>query len=453
MTAPVSSSAAEDSRELLVSLIERATTAGASAADAVLADQVSVGVTQRLGEREELERAEGREIGLRVFVGQRQAIVSSTDASARTVGELVERALAMAKSAPEDPYCGLADPAALATAPPDLELAEDYEADAESLYGIAAEAEDAARSVAGVSNSNGAGVSWSRTTQSLVTSGGFSGSSASSSISCYASMVAGQGTAMETDYAFSRARFLGDLRSPAEIGREAGERTVRRLNPRKVDSGAMSVVYEPRAANSMLQHLAQAVSGPAIARKTSFLRDRMLEQVFADGITVVDDPHRRRGLGSRPFDGEGVATRPVSVIDRGVLGTWMLSSDSARQLNLPSTGHAARGASSAPGPAPSNLYIKPGELTPDELTADIERGVWITDLIGFGVDMVTGDYSRGAAGFWIENGERTTPISEFTVAGNLKAMFRGMTAANDLAFRYRADSPTLRIEGMTVAGK
>lgn len=441
-----------DPEELLADLVARARRAGASAADAVIVDGVSLSVSQRLGEREDLERAEERDVGLRVFDGKRQACVSTTDTSPAALNELVTRAVAMARAAPEDPWCGLADAGQLATEIADLDLADDAEPDGEALYALTDEAERAALAVDGVTNSNGAGASWSRQDWTLVTSDGFSGTRTSTSRSVQASMVAGAGTAMETDYAYTSARFGEDLEPAAKIGAEAGERAVARLKPRKVESGPMPVIFEPRVANSMLRHLSQAISGPAIARKTSFLRGQMDKPVFGPGITIVDDPHRRRGLGSRPFDGEGVATRPINLVDGGVLQSWILSSDSARQLGLASTGHARRGTGGPPGPAPSNLYLEAGGVTPAELMADIKRGVWITDLIGFGINMVTGDYSRGAAGFLIENGERAGPVSEFTIAGNLKDMFQAIAPANDLVFRFGADAPTLRIDGMTAAG-
>jgi len=436
--------------ELLANLVARAQTAGASAADAVFVDEVSMSVSQRLGKREHLERAEGRDIGLRVFDGKRQATVSTTDTSPASLDELVDRAVAMAKAAPEDPYCGLADRKLLAKDIPDLELADDHEPEGDELYSLAAEAEDAGRAINGVTNSNGAGADWSRRNWTLVTSDGFSGSYASSSRSVQASMVSGKGTAMEMDYAYSRARFADDLDPAAEIGTEAGERSVRRLNPQKVESGPMPVVFEPRVANSMLRHVSQAISGPAIARKTSFLRNEMDKAVFGKGITIVDDPHRKRGLRSRPFDGEGAATRRMNLVEAGMLKTWILCSDSGRQLGLPSTGHARLGGD---GPAPSNMYLEAGTASPEDLLAGITRGVWITDLIGFGVNMVTGDYSRGAAGILIHNGELAGPVSEFTIAGNLKEMFQAITPANNLVFRYGTDAPTLRVDGMTAAGK
>lgn len=439
--------------DVLAGLISRADKAGASAADAVHNDSVQLSVTQRMGNREELERAESREIGLRVFDGQRQAIASTNDTSPAGLDELVERATAMARAAPEDPWCGLAEPNALAVDVPDLCLAEDGEPSGKTLYAMAAEAEDAARAVNGVTNSNGARSRWSLNETTLVTSDGFLGSYTTSMLAVQASVVAGTGTAMETDYAYSIARFSNDLRSASEIGEEAGNRSARRLKPVKADSGEMPVVFEPRVANSIARHLIQAVNGTAIARQTSFLRKDIDGQVFGHDVTIVDDPQRNRGLNSRPFDGEGVATRRINIVQNGVLRSWILSSDSARQLGLPTTGHAARGTSTPPAPSPSNLYMESGAVSPKELIADVKRGVWITDLIGFGVNMVTGDYSRGAAGFMIENGEVTRPISEFTIAGNLRDMFRVAIPANDLVFRYGVDSPTLRIDGMTVAGK
>ena len=438
---------------ILSDVIAQARKAGASDADAVLFDSASASVTQRLGEREELERSESRNIGLRVFDGQRQAIVSTTDLSHRALDELVDRAVKMAKSAPENPYCGLADPELLAGEFPDLDLDEPGEIGAEALYAKAAETEDAARAIAGVTNSDGASASWGRSRRTLVTSGGFAGSYSSTGSGCGVSVISGEGTNKETDYAFTRAAYSGDLIAAAEIGSEAGKRAVKRLNPRKADSGPLPVMFEPRVANSLVRHLASAISGPSIARKTSFLRKAMGERVFADGVTIVDDPLRPRGLSSRPFDGEGVATRRMNLIDKGVLTTWLLSSDSARQLGLRTTGHAARGTSSPPGPSPSNLYLEAGNLSPDELAADIAEGVWITDLFGMGINMVTGDYSRGAAGFWIKDGARAEAISEFTIAGNLKDMFLHLTPANDLEFRRGTDAPTVRVDGMTVAGK
>ena len=452
-TAATNHKPAASPEDVLSDLIARARRAGATDADAMLSDGTSLSATQRLGEREDVQRSEGVEVGLRVFVGKRQAMVATTETGPRAFDSLVERALAMARAAREDEYCGLAEKELLAKEVPALDLMDAAEPDAETLFARAAETEDAARAVQGVTNSDGAEAGWGRGMHTLVTSDGFAGSYATSRFSLVASVVAGTGTAMETDYAYSRARHGADLRAPADVGREAGERSVRRLNPRKIESAAVPVVFEPRVANSILRHLSQAVSGTAIARGTSFLRKDLGKEIFAPGVTVRDDPHRPRGLVSRPFDGEGVATRPMAIVENGVLQTWILSSASARQLGLRTTGHAVRGMSSAPGPSASNLYMEAGTRTPAELIADIGQGLWITSLIGFGVNMVTGDYSRGASGFWIENGELAYPVAELTIAGSLKEMFRNLTPANDLEFRFGTDAPTLRIDGMTVAGK
>ncbi|MFQ5972967.1 MAG: TldD/PmbA family protein, partial [Alphaproteobacteria bacterium] len=266
------------------------------------------------------------------------------------------------------------------------------------------------------------------------------------------SVIAGEGTAMETGYDSAAAAHAEDLRDPAEIGRRAGERAVKRLNPRKVETAQVPVVYESDIAGRLLSHLAGAISGPAVARGTSFLKDRMESQVFATGVRVMDDPLRPRGLRSKPFDGEGIAGRKRAVIEDGVLKTWLLDLASARQLGLETTGHAARGTSSPPSPAATNLYLEPGGASPDELMADIRAGFYVTTLMGMGVNQVTGDYSFGAAGFWIEDGEIAYPVSELTIAGNLKDMYRTLMPANDLVFRFGVDAPTVRIEGMTVAG-
>ncbi len=433
-------------------LVARAVKAGADAADALAAEGTSLSVSQRLGKREDLERSEGVDLGLRVFVGKRSAIVSSTDRSPAAVDELVERAVAMAKIAPEDPHAGLAEPDLLAKSWPNLDLLDATEPSPEELYARAAEAEDAARAVPGVANSEGADASWGRSTVALATSGGFAGAYSGSSHSVSASVIAGEGTAMERDYDFSSARFLSDLEDATAIGRAAGERAVKRLNPKKVKSAQVPVVYDPRVSNGILRHLASAISGTAVARGTSFLRDKLNEKIFADGIVIVDDPHRARGLASRPFDGEGVANHKTNLVDSGTLTTWLLDTSSAHQLGLRSAGHASRGASSPPSPSTSNLYMEPGSRAPADLMADIEAGFYVNELIGFGINPVTGDYSRGAAGFWIEKGELAYPVSELTIAGNLKDMFLNLTPANDLVFRYGANAPTLRIEGMTVAG-
>ena len=445
-------SAEAEALERLTDLVGRARAGGADAADAVMFRGASLSATQRLGEREDLERAESNDIGLRVLIGKRQAVVASTDASPRAFDRLVERAISMARNALDDPDCGLADEGLLAPELPDLDLFDAREPSVVALFETAAVAEDAARAVPGVTNSEGAGASWSRGTAALVTSAGFAGAYTTSRYGVSASVLAGVGTAMQRDYDFSSSRHQADLDDAAAVGRRAGERTVRRLDARKVATAQVPVVYDWRVAGGLLRHLAGAIGGAAIARGTSFLKDQRGQAVFAPGTTIVDDPRRARGLASRPCDGEGVRTHTLAVVEDGVLQSWLLDTRTANQLGLRSTGHASRGTGAPPSPSASNLYLQPGPITPEALIADIQSGLLVTELIGFGVNAVTGDYSRGASGFWIENGEVAYPVDELTIAGNLKDMFRALIPANDLAFRYGVDSPTVRIDGMTVAG-
>ena len=441
-----------DRISLLESLIAKAKRLGAEAADAVVFGSVSASVSYRLGKLEEVERSESSDLGLRVFIGRRQAAVASTDLSQRALDALAERAVAMARETPEDPYCGLAPREVLAKTWPALDLEDTHEPAAERLVELAKNCESAAREVKGITNSEGASAGWGRGAVALVTSEGFAGAYASTNVSVSVSVLAGEGTHMERDYDFSSAHHLADLGDPQAVGRSAAERTLKRLNPRKVRSQAVPVIFDPRVSNSLIGHLAGAINGVSIARGTSFLKDKMGQRIFPAGTRVVDDPHIVRGVRSKPFDGEGVANRAMNLIEDGVLKTWLLDSASARQLGLTTTGHAARGTGGPPSPSVSNLYLVPGKVTPEELIADIAEGFYVTELIGMGVNGVTGDYSRGAAGFWIENGKITYPVSEVTIAGNLNAMFAEIRAANNLVFKYGTNAPTLRIEGMTVAG-
>ena len=440
-------------RDRALDIVTRARKAGADAADAVLGASASVEVSVRLGELEDVGRSEEEQLGLRVFVGQRSASVSTSDLSSAAMDALVERAVAMAREAPEDKWAGLAPEDRLMTGPiPDLDLQDTDDPTPATLKQTALAAEDAARAVPGVTNSEGGGASASRVAWALATSHGFAGAYATTSHSVSASVLAGSGGAMQRDYGHRTVRHRAHLPSPDVIGREAGERAVARLNPGKVASGPMPVLFDPRVGASLIGHLTGAISGSAIARGTSFLLGKLDEQVFASGIDIVDDPLRPHGLRSRPFDGEGLAVSATSLIRDGVLTTWLLDSASARQLGLEPTGHAARGGAGAPGVSTSNTYLAPGKVSRDELIAGVKRGVYVTELIGQGVNGVTGDYSRGAAGFLIEDGVPTTPVDEFTIAGNLKEMFLQLTAADDLEFRYATNVPTLRIDGMTVAG-
>lgn len=443
---------ATESLDLLTDLVAEARRAGADAADALYVDGVSLSHAQRLGKTERLERAEGRDLGLRVFIGQKQAIASSSDQSPKALHALVERVIAMARVVPDDPFCGLADEAALERSAPALDIDDAAEPTPEALIARAKEAEESALAVKGVTNSEGAEAGWGRSRATLVTSHGFSQSYASSRHSVGVAVIAGDGLGMERDYAHASAIYGGDLESPRAVGLRAGERATKRLGARKMPSARVSVVYDPRIAGGLLRHLAGAISGAAIARGTSFLKDNLAQAIFAPGVTVIDDPHRPRGLASKPFDGEGVRNTRRAIIDKGVLTTWLLDSRSARQLRLTTTGHAARGTSAPPAPAPTNLYFEPGPVSPSALFADIKSGLYVTELIGMGVNLITGDYSRGAAGFWIENGAIAYPVHEITIAGHLAEMFRNLSVADDLVFRYGIDAPTVRIDGMTVAG-
>ncbi len=436
---------------LLSDLMKWAKAAGADAADALYVHGESISVAQRLGKREKLESSEGRDLGLRVFVGKRQAFVSSTDFDPGALRILAERAVDMARAVPEDPVCGLAPEELLARKWPDLDLDDKRVPSAKTLLALAAETEEAALSVKGVTNSEGAEAGWGRTSVVLATSTGFSGGYRRGGYSLSCAVLAGEGTGMERDYEWSSAVHFGDLMAAPRVGRNAGKFAVERLNPKKAVSARLPVVYDRRVSGSLIGHLAGAINGRAVARGTSFLKDKMGAQIFAKGIRILDNPLRKRGLGSKPFDAEGLATRRFSVIDDGMLTTWLLDLAASRQLNLAPTGHASRGTSGPPGPTTSNFYLDKGALSPDELIADIRSGLYITDLIGFGVNGVTGDYSRGASGFWIENGKRAWPVSGITVAGNLKDMFLAMTPANDLQFKSSTNAPTVRIEGMTIA--
>jgi PmbA protein len=303
-----------------------------------------------------------------------------------------------------------------------------------------------------VTNSEGADAGFARYTIALAASNGFAGEYVRTSHSISATALAGQGTGMERDYDYSTAVHLRDLEDAAEIGRRAGDKAVARLNPRRPKTARIPVIFDPRVANSLLGHLAAAINGAAVARGTSFLTDRLGQRVMPQGITVLDDPTRRRGLRSRPFDGEGMKGERRAIVEDGVLTTWILDWRSARQLGMASTGHASRGTSGPPGPAPSNLWLAPGAMSPAALMADIREGLYVTEMIGMGVNGVTGDYSRGAAGFMIRDGALAEPVSEITIAGNLKDIFLHLTPADDLQFRRGTDAPTLRVEGLTLAG-
>jgi PmbA protein len=437
---------------ILEYLVDGARRAGAESADALAVGGISIALARRLGAREEIERAEGADVGLRVLIGQRQAVVSSSDLSRQALDDLIERAVAMARHVPEDPYAGLAAPEQLAANFPTLDSVDPREPSVELLDQRAAAAEDAARAISGVSNSDGADASWGYSRVILAGSNGFFGTFEGSRHSISVAVLAGEGTHRELGSEFTTAVYGEDLRTPEEIGRRAGERAVARLNPRKISTRQVPVIFEQDIAAGMVSALAGAINGSSVARGTSFLQESMGEAVMAPGITIVDDPHLPRGLRSRPFDGEGIAPVRREIVSGGTLNSWILDLHTARQLGLETTGHASRGTTAAPTPAATNLFMQPGTVSPESLIGEIESGFYVDRLLGQGVNMVTGDYSRGAAGFWIEKGEIAYPVSEITIAGNLKDMFQAITPANDLRMRRALNAPTLRIDGMTVAG-
>ncbi len=434
-------------------LVAAARRAGADAADAVYYGDASTEVQVRLGALEDVVRSEGEEISLRVFVGRRSASVASSDLSREALTALVERAVAMAREAPEDPYAGLAPADRLYRGgAPALDIDDGGDPAPAALKERALALEEAARAVPGVTNSEGAGVSAARTVVALATSAGFVAGYTASGYGAGVGVIAGSGGAMQRDSASHQARHFADLDPAEELGTLAGTRAVRRLDPARPPSGAMPVVFDPRVGGSLVGHLIGALSGAAVARRTSFLLGRDGERLFAEHIHIHDDPHRPRGLRSKPFDGEGVATGPRALVEGGRVTGWLMNAAAARQLGLEVTGHATRGSAGAPGIGATNVHLAAGSLSPEALIADIARGIYVTGLIGQGVNPVTGDYSRGASGFLIENGALAAPVDEITIAGNLIDMYATLLAANDLEHRRAINVPTLRVEGMTVAG-
>ncbi|MEP3227207.1 MAG: TldD/PmbA family protein [Parasphingorhabdus sp.] len=443
----------QEAQDRADALISQAKQAGADAADAIYVCDASTQVQMRLGNLEDVERSEGEEIGLRVFAGKRSATVSSSNMDPDILSALVGRAMDMAREAPEDEFAGLApEDLILKSDPHPIDGDDGADPDPSVLREMALQAEDAARAVEGVTNSEGGGASAGRSIVALATSHGFSGAYSTSGYGCHASVIAGEGDGMERDYGYDSKRHFEDLTSPAEIGKEAGERAVSRLNPVDFEAGAMPVIFDPRISNTILGHFVGAIAGSSIARKTSFLLDAMGSQLFDSAINIIDCPHRKRGLRSKAFDGEGLPTAKTKLINNGALTQWILESASARQLGLQPTGHASRGVGGAPGVSVTNLHMSNGSVSKSELIGDIKHGVYITELIGQGVNPVTGDYSRGAGGFLIADGEIGAPVSEITIAGNLKDMFASLIPADDLEYRYAVNAPTLRIDSMTVAG-
>ena len=437
---------------LLEELISKAKTAGADTADALFVESRSLSVAQRLGHPESIERSESHDLGLRVFIGKRNATISTTDIKTKSLDTLIERVVSMAKVAPEDPFARIATKDEITISIPNIDLFDPSEPTAQTLIERASLAEEAALAVKGVTNSEGGEAAWSATKVILATSNGFYGTYERSGHSLSAVVLAGIGQNMERDYEYSSTVYQSDLDDPTIIGKRAGERAVKRLNPKKPGSASIPVIYDPRVSGSLIGHLSSALNGSSIARGTSFLKNAMGDQIFPSNIQVLDDPHRPRGLRSKPFDGEGLANKKCLIIENGIVKSWFLDLATAGQLGLTSSGHASRSTGGAPNPSPSNLYLAAGESSPEALINDIKKGLYVTELMGMSVNMVTGDYSRGAGGFWIENGKITYPVSDITVAGNLKDMFAKLIPASDLEFKRGTDAPTVRIDGMTVAG-
>jgi len=442
-----------DAEAILSAALEGARRAGVDAADAVLYHAVSSSVSWRMGKLEDVERSEGLDLGVRLLYGKRQASVSTTDVSRASLDALIERCAAMAKAAPEDPFVGLAPQDRLAKPPfPDLDLGDFAEPGMDALQERARACEAAALAVKGIVNSSGASAGYGEGRKWFATSHGFFGESGGSHHSVSVSVIAEDANGMETDYDYDSKTHYADMRAPEAIGTRAGERTVERLSPKRMKSGTAPVIFDNRLSNSLLGHLASAANGGAIARGVSFLKSKLGARIFPAGMTVVDDPFIRRGHGSRPFDGEGVAAKAMNLIDDGVLTAWFLNSAQARQLRLETNGRATRGASGGPGSGSTNLYLKPGTKTPAALMKDAGAGLLVTDMFGPQVNSNTGDYSVGCSGFRFENGARAYPVSEITIAGNLLDMYEALVAADDLEFRGATNAPTLLVGAMTIAG-
>jgi PmbA protein len=429
-------------------VLHLARTQGASAAEALVAEGSDRSVSVRNGEIENLEQAEARDVTVRVFCGQSSASMSGSVVTPDALERLVTRAIAMAKLAPPDPHAGLADPSQLATSFPAIDTASDEDISADQLRDRALDAERAALSVNGVTKSNGAGASAYNGRSALAATNGFERTSRRTSFGNSASVIAGDGTAMERDYDGHGAVYWADLESAEKIGRTAGERAVKRLNPRKAASQTVPVIFDRRIATSLIGHLTGGINGAAIARGTSFLKDDRGKALFRPEVSIIDDPLRRRGLASRAVDAEGLPVRRRALIDKGVLTNWILDLRSARQLNLAPTGQGGRN-----GPTTSNLHMEPGTRSPEDMIKAIGTGFLVTEFIGSSVNMVTGDYSRGASGYWIENGELAYPVSEITIAGNLRAMFAALEPATDLVFRSSTVAPSCFLGEMTLAGR
>ncbi len=434
--------------DLLQDLVAKAIKAGADEADAVMGQSISVSHQQRMGKTEGVDRSESSQLGLRVIIAKKQALVSSNDFTLEGQKNLIERVIAMAKSVPEDPWCGLADAKDLAK--PSLAYdpdSEDREVPSqETLIERAKIAEDTALQQKGITNSEGSSASWEQSRVALVNSYGFKGARSSTNHGISVQIIAGEGLEMEVDYDYSSTVYGEDLEDPATIGESAAKRALARLHPKRPPSGNVPIIFDRRVASSLLGSLGGAINGQSIAKKTSFLLEDMGKAIFPKEITISDNPLLVRGLSSRKFDGEGIATQSRNFIENGILTSWVLDQRSARQLGLKSTGNGGRGS-----PSLTNFTLHKGSKSVQDLMKDEPKLFLVTHLMGMGVNGLTGDYSQGASGFWVEKGEIVHAVNEATIAGNLKDMFKNLTAADDLIFKGSYNSPSLRIDGMTMA--
>ena len=440
-------------KNLADQIINKTKLAGATDCDIVLAKGSSKSIAYRFGKVEDVEESVSRTFGIRALVGQKQSFVSSSNFEGKNIDILVSKVVEMAKLAPEDDTACLASPSQLETKFVDLDLCQENETKTELMIENVKKCEDAALSSDGIKNSEGSGASYGTSEFFLATSHGFMGGYKSSSNSLSCSVIAGEGVQMERDYDYSSAIHYEDLAEPEQIGKNAANLTLRRLNPRKVESCKTSVVLDKRISGRIVNYVASAISGNAIARGTSFLKDSLNKQIFRKNISIIDDPKIIRGKNSSLFDGEGVKNQKTELVSNGILKTWILNTATAKKLNLKTTGHASRSIGAPPGTGTNNLFMANGIISYEDLIGSINTGFYATELIGMGVNLVTGDFSVGASGYWIENGEKIFPVSEVTIASNLKEMFLNLSAANDLEFKYGTNAPTLCIENMTLAGK
>ena len=433
-------------------LIKKSKKSGADNVDVVYIENTNIDVGCRLRKIERLERSESNDLGLRFIKNKKQVIVSSNDLAKKSLEELVFKASKMVGAVPKDPYCSIAKKKDLIKKIPNLEIFDNKEPTIKSLKDKVIEAENAGLNVKGVTNSEGSEIGWNKSKIYLFNSNGLNVNYQSSSYGIYAVLIAGSGTSMEREYEFASSVFEKDLAKTSLVGKKAGELAVKKLNPKKIKTSKIPVIFSPRVANSFLKHLSNAINGNSITRGTSFLKKKLNKKIFSSDINIIDDPLKKRGLQSKPFDGEGLETKKTQIIKNGKLKTWFLDLATAHQLKLKSTAHASRNISSPPTPNPTNLYFEPGNISPKNLIGNIKKGIYLTELMGSSVNLINGDYSRGGSGFWIDKGQITYPVNEITIADNLNEMFKKIILANDLEFKQGLNSPTMLIEDMIVAG-